>query len=371
MRLLDRYLLRELLIPLCYCLGGFLVFWISFNLISRLGDFQERHLGVRDVLEYYYLTAPEILVVVLPVALLLALLYALTHHARYQELTAMRAAGVSLARLCLPYLAVGLLFTVAFFLVNEVWGPSSADRAEDLLARHASDKKAERDWQANVNFNNSRHNRSWTIGAFNLITHEMKNVHVDWHLPDGTRHDLYAERAEFSSGAWSFYNLQDWFYRSVQDSTPKPSRTNFVRLPDFSETPDLIRSEIKISNLNPARAAKRAQVPIRDILNYLRLHPELTPSQKAVVETQLQGRLAAPWTCLVVVLIAIPFGAPSGRRNVFVGVAASIFICFIYFILQQTGLTLGTGGKVAPWLAAWLPNLLFAGTGLWLAARVR
>ena len=83
------------------------------------------------------------------------------------------------------------------------------------------------------------------------------------------------------------------------------------------------------------------------------------------------GRLAAPWTCLVVVLIAIPFGAASGRRNLFFGVAGSIFICFGFFVIQQVSLAMGSGGHWPPWLAAWLPNMIFGGAGLLLTARVR
>jgi len=61
MRLLDRYLLRELLIPLGYCLGGFLIFWISFDLLSELVDFQARHLLAMDLVEYYLVKTPELL----------------------------------------------------------------------------------------------------------------------------------------------------------------------------------------------------------------------------------------------------------------------------------------------------------------------
>ena len=64
--------------------------------------------------------------------------------------------------------------------------------------------------------------------------------------------------------------------------------------------------------------------------------------------TQLQGRIAAPFTCLAVVLIALPFGARSGRHNVFVGVAGSIFICFAYFILQRVSFGLGVAGYLPP-----------------------
>src|SRR5215216_3666557 len=116
MRLLDRFLLRELIIPLAYCLGLFLLFWISFQLIGEdLARFQRAHLWASDVVEYYWVSLPEILVMVLPIALLLALLYTLTNHARHHEITAMRAAGLSLWRLSLPYLGVGLIATVTLF----------------------------------------------------------------------------------------------------------------------------------------------------------------------------------------------------------------------------------------------------------------
>src|SRR5438046_6123231 len=107
MRLLDRYLLRELLIPLAYCLSGFLIFWISFDLFSELSHFQEEKLGPPEIARYYLFKLPEFIVLILPIALLLVLLYSLTNHARDNELTAIRAAGVSLLRLCLPYLMVG------------------------------------------------------------------------------------------------------------------------------------------------------------------------------------------------------------------------------------------------------------------------
>ena len=105
MRLLDRYLLRELLLPLAFCLCGFLVFIISLDLFNQLSEFRSRRLGGMDVAEYYLVTAPEWLVTILPVALLLALLYALTNHARHNEITAIRAAGVGLWRLSAPYFA--------------------------------------------------------------------------------------------------------------------------------------------------------------------------------------------------------------------------------------------------------------------------
>src|SRR5271155_670195 len=109
MRLLDRYLFRELLTPLAFCLGGFLVFWISYDLFIKLDELQEDKLHLLDILLYIVAMTPDSLVMMLPIALLLALLYTLTNHARHNEITAMRAAGVSLWRICAPYFIIGLV----------------------------------------------------------------------------------------------------------------------------------------------------------------------------------------------------------------------------------------------------------------------
>ena len=98
MRLLDRYFLRELLIPFVYCLCGLFVFWLTFNLLDDLEDFQKANLAPSEVGLYYLHQLPELLIVVVPVALLLAMMHSLTNHSRHNELIAARAAGVGVWR---------------------------------------------------------------------------------------------------------------------------------------------------------------------------------------------------------------------------------------------------------------------------------
>jgi lipopolysaccharide export system permease protein len=142
-------------------------------------------------------------------------------------------------------------------------------------------------------------------------------------------------------------------------------------LRELDETPDIIRSELRIADFHRAKAKQRPQLTLQEILDYQRLHPVLKPDLRAWLDTQLHARLAAPWTCLVVVVIAVPFAAPSGRRNLFFGVAGSIGLAFVFFVLQRVGFALGQNGLIPAWLGAWLPNLAFTLTGLVLTARVR
>ncbi|HWD21265.1 MAG TPA: LptF/LptG family permease [Verrucomicrobiae bacterium] len=357
MRLLDRYLLRELLTPLAYCLSGFLIFYVAFDLIFRISQFQDAHLQAFDVVKYYVVTLPGILAdLVIPVSLLLALLYALTNHGRHNELVAMRAAGVGVWRIAAPYLAVGAALGVVVLFINEVWAPQTADRARELLQGH---KGPARERMA-IRFRSDDTMRDWVVdGGIDPATGDLLQPQVRWTAPQpGAPQRIHADRAAYHDGQWIFSNADVWMWGKDQSTI---SSNYPMRLP---ETPAWIRTEIKLTSLSRTEAAKRPQLSIGELSTYLRLHPNLGADKRAIFQTQLQGRIAGPFTCLAVVMIAFPLGAKPGRRNVFVGVANSIFICFAYFILQRVCFAFGTSGDMPPALAAWLPNLLCVGAGL-------
>jgi len=372
-RLLDRYLFCELLTPLAYCLGGFLIFYTSFDLFTRLPDLQEHKLHLGDVLEYSVAQMPGFLVLVLPVALLLALLYTLTNHARHNEITAMRAAGISLWRICAPYFAVGVAATGVLFALNEYLVPRSADWAFHLKTRYIQtpeDMRLETQTQPFGVKSEGTH-RMWYIRQYDAHTAAMFGVTVHWPMPDGSSRLLSASRAVRTNGVWTFFGVTEW---SQSDPTTltmmKLRQTNVLAMPEFDETPRQIQGEIKMGNTDMLDPGTE-NIPLREIWEYLQLNPHMPKQHASELLTKFHGRLAAPWTCLVVVFIAIPFGAGSGRRNLFFGVAGSIFIVAGYLVTQQVSLALGTHGLLPAWLAAWLPNLLFATLGLCLTARVR
>lgn len=483
MRLLDRYLFRELLVPLGFCLAAFLIFWITFDLFGQLDAFQDRRWTMGDIAEYYVLKLPELLNIVLPVSLLLALLYALTQHSRHNELIAMRAAGLSLWRICAPYFAIGLLFTGVLFLVNERLLTDAPARMQQLERRRRQPDAAGRDrWRERINFRNQTAQRHWSLGAFNLDTTELRQPRVAMLLPmdayreitadsacwtneywklvggqerlfrqkdeahpavgprmvfyaeemgggvtnlalwehtpvmesnvvvaftnlsrnddashrrwsarnltltnaelsnfrfsqpveAGARRIIIAESGIWTNGTWRFFNAQEFLYRSRTDAEPLTLTHRELDVPELDESPAILRSEVRVGEvLSQSRSMRSPELPIRDVLGYLQLHPQLPRRDRNLLETQLHARIAAPWTCLVVVLIAVPFGAPSGRRNIFYGVAGSLAWGFLYFTVQRLGFAVGQSGVVPPWLGAWLPNASFGLLGLWLTARVR
>lgn len=370
MRLLDRYLLREFLIPLGYCLGGFLLFFITFQLFADLDELQKAKLTILEIGQYYLFSMPELLNRVVPIALLLGLLYALNNHARHNELTAMRGAGLSLWRLSLPYYGVAFFCGITLFIFTEILLPDGADQAEQMKTKHleVGPNAPPVDVHRNLSFINTAGQRTWQIGEFNKHTFELKKVRLDWVKPDYTRQEIYAERGNYNNGAWHFFQLQIIVYTN---GAMLPSRmfTNYLAFTDLTETPRQMLSEIKISSMTTLKELRGASLSMLEILEYQKWHPAARKDHR--LNTKFHIRAAAPFTCIMVVLIAVPFGAATGRKNVFVGVASSIFFCFAYFIVQRFCEALGLGGRLIPWLAGWLPNLAFGLSGFILTLRVR
>ena len=125
MRLIDRYLIREWLFPFVYCLTGFMILWIAFDLIGELDEFKDANFTIGEIFRYYWITLPEHFFVVVPVALMLSLMYAINQHARQNEFIAIRNTGVGMLRMTMPYLLVGFLLSVGMFFSNEYWLPNS------------------------------------------------------------------------------------------------------------------------------------------------------------------------------------------------------------------------------------------------------
>ena len=219
MRLLDRYLFRELFVSLAYCLIGIQAFVVVFTVFSNTQKIQDNKLHFLDTIEYALGASMDFAWVVLPISLLLALLLVLTHFTRYNEITAMRAAGVSLWRVSGPYFIVGLVASVALFALNELLVPRSTDWADRVLHRYVADPGELAAPQEYHGYFNARTRRLWQFTEYNARTAEMANPKVSWPLPEGGWREIKAERAVFTNRAWAFFNASE--YEQASETAPE------------------------------------------------------------------------------------------------------------------------------------------------------
>src|SRR5438067_98096 len=118
MKLLDRYTVRNFLQAYFYCIAGFLSIWLVFDISDNISVFIDKHFSLIHAIEFYLTQLPQILVILLPVSLLLALLFSLGRMSRTNEIVSMLTAGVSLSRFLLPLMAIGVATSLIALVLN-------------------------------------------------------------------------------------------------------------------------------------------------------------------------------------------------------------------------------------------------------------
>ncbi len=361
MKLIDKYLLRTFLVPLGYCLAAFLLVYVIFDLFDNLSDFIDGKTQVTDVALYYLVLLPSVLIFIVPISLLLAVLYSLSTLTKNNELTAMRASGISLTRLMVPFISIGFLASAGVATINETIGPEAAYWCKKFVSEQT---KKDRDAVhiAELAFHKDTANRFWYINKFDTRDFSMKKIEVIQMRPDNTEeYKLQAAEGRWLDGYWLFLDLVLQYYDGEGNPKGPPEFILTREMSNLSEKPVDFLSEVKPPEFMSSR----------ELLRYLRVNKNLQKEARDRKTMDLHFRLAQPWTCLIVTLLGIPFGNQTGRKGALLGFVLSIGLFFGYYALINFGLYLGKEGMLPAWLAAWFPNALFFGAGCVMIYRMR
>ncbi|MDZ4198233.1 MAG: LptF/LptG family permease, partial [Kiritimatiellia bacterium] len=328
MRILDKYLLRSLAIPLGCCLAAFTMVYVIFDLFNHMDEFIKGGVGLGQILEFYVWTIPPALIFICPISMLLAVLYCLLQLTKNSELTAMRACGVSLYRLTLPFLGVGFLLSVLTAVVNEKIAPQAAYRTHQFIrAQKVEDKRLAR-MAPNLAFRNEPQNRTWMIRHFDTQNHDLFDIEIVEFTPEG--HDarkITARRGTWKDRRWWFSQVVIQEYDEYGSLRGVAQRERQMEMTNLTETPDDFLNVVKDPRYLSAK----------DMIRFRETHPSLSPDAIARLEVDYHNRLATPWMTLIVTLLGIPFGHQTARKGALVGILLAMALFFGFYILVHVG----------------------------------
>lgn len=133
MRLLSSYLLRQLAAPFIFALTALTSLMLLSQIAKKFGSLVGKGLPWTVIAEVFALSVPFIVAMTLPMAVLLAVLYAFSHLAADNEITAMRASGISVYQILIPVLAWGVFMSGFNFVFVDQILPRSNARLRNLL----------------------------------------------------------------------------------------------------------------------------------------------------------------------------------------------------------------------------------------------
>src|SRR5256886_16630260 len=208
MRLLDRYVTRNCLQIYFDCLAGFSSIWLIFDVSDNISTFIDEHVGLLLVLRYYATQLPQVFIILLPVSLLLSLLFALGRMSRSNEIVSMLTAGVSLPRVLLPLIGMGLLTVAASMAFNYSLAPHS-ELARKMFISEVQARPG-RYIQGQI-FRNRTDSRTWFVQNFLPRSNTFNNVQVlQQDANDNIVTNYIASRASFrpETKTWDLANVR-------------------------------------------------------------------------------------------------------------------------------------------------------------------
>jgi lipopolysaccharide export system permease protein len=356
--ILDRYLVRSHLTFMLVGLAVAAALFVVVDLAQTLDRFLRVKPPLTYILEHFAYRLPAWLHDGLPIVMLVATIFLFLTLTRHHELTALKAAGVSLYRVSAPIVLLGLGVAVGAAVFQELVLPHLNERGEEVdrvkirgqLPRHLQSRS--RLWLR------SAENRFYRVELLAPGTSDLYGVTVLEVGPDfRLLSRLDARRAHWTGEAWE---LKDGAFREARPDGQIESVPFTVAALDLDE---------RIENFTQIQKPVTAMSYV-ELSEYVRrLEAAGFHAKKYLVE--LYAKLAFPLVNLIMVLVAIPFSLQAPRSTRLVGVGLAIVIMVGYVVVHQAAIALARADLLPPILAAWTANVIFLGLCLSLFARAR
>ena len=351
MKILDRYVARELLVPLAVGLVGFEllmlgnVLYLNWRLIHDAGATWPL------VGRLLVLRVPEVAVYGIPFSMLLAASWAVSRLARDGEFDALRAGGASVRRILVPVMAVAVIVSGFAYLNAERAVPWATHAAENIVRRMILRQPA-------------------PFFRENIFFRVPPNYYVYIHrLDPKTRHfyDIlvyeltsqgYPLLTAAKSGYWEgeILYLRDGVRHKLQPDGAWEYEARFGRA-----TINLrqVMSEVWTEQKTPR------EMTAEELSKYIGLFAHSGVDVRSL-ELEYHFKFSLPFAPLVFALLAAPLALRYGRSGGMMGLAIAFVLAFFYQVLMSWSRLLGESGWIPAVIAAWSQNVLFAVMGMLL-----
>lgn len=353
MKVLDRYLVRELIIPILFCTVTLIFLILVADLFDNLDELLRNKTPFLVFIRYYLCLIPIAYSQIAAWAVWLGTLFLLVHLGTHNELIAMKAAGLKIISIVRPMIFLALLLGIFTFLVTDRIVPPTYRTAKDLLDIYIEKKKSvsEKKVVKNVTYY-SGGNIIYYFRKFSPSAKTVEDAVVLW-LDPVTHHTT--QKIFAKQGAW---NGTSWVFEGI---TEYQTDVAGAVLGSPEVIPQKIYQDITLTPRELVMATSESVYLSYHELKYT--IDKLAENGIAVYseKVDLYDRLAAPWKGVVMMLLAIPLlGSIRTRKAVAVSVLVCAGLVFAYHVTGAVGIALGKSGKFVPFLSAWGANMLFA-----------
>ncbi|MES2529870.1 MAG: LPS export ABC transporter permease LptG [Pseudomonadota bacterium] len=369
MKTIRRLIYSEVLKAVAFVTLGFLSLFFFFDFVDELGDIGKPSslgYGAPQALAYVALLVPSHLYELMPIAVLIGTIFVMARLAQSSEYTILRTSGLGPWRALGSLLVLGAGFVVLTFVVGDYVAPVADRGAQLLKARFQGDvfattgatgawlkeKRGDMSYAVNV----SSMNRDGTLRSPRIFEFDAQGFVAT---------QTTATYAVAVDGAWVLHEAQRQHYdtRAAGDK----ARVNTVATPELRWPTTLTNEMVSVALLKPER------MRTLDLFEYIR-HLDANGQTAQRYEIQFWRKVFYPLSCLVMVVLALPFAYLHFRQS---GITSYVFggvlIGISFFLLNNVFGYIGNLSSWVPWITAAAPGLIYSVVSLaafgWLVLR--
>ena len=365
MKLIDRFVSRELLVNVAFAIAVLSLVLVVGNIFRKLLPLLVNHdVPMEYLITFIAYVLPFSLIFTIPWGLLTAILLVYGRLSADNELIALRANGVSVTRVSVPLAGVALGCTAICLWLNVQVAPAAQERLRstifDLATRNpmalfGSDQVIDEFPGRRIYVGKKEGNKLENITVF-----EMN----DKSLPVKV---TYARTGMLEADLANKQILMHLYQARYQERDPKDP----FNLHKMHDGINMVEGTLPISLEELYEKEKKR--PSRSALSITQMLEQLKSENKrerSASRTEINKRFSFPFACVAFAIIGVPLGVTAHRRETSIGFAMGLIVATTYFLFVIIGDTLRGNPHAHPELLVWFPNILFIVLGILLFRRL-
>ncbi|MBX6360424.1 MAG: LPS export ABC transporter permease LptG [Acidobacterium ailaaui] len=362
--ILDEYILRQFLGTFLMVLVAFVMLMLVFTFFELLGDIIRNQTPLIIVGEYLINLTPNMVYNLTPLSVLISVLVVFGLLNRTNEITAMKATGISLYRMIVPVLVIASVLALSLFIFDELYLPSANRKQEELRniikGRPAQTYQSlDRKWMFG-NQQRGKPGRIFYYEFFDAYNDRFANITVFEFDPAtfSLTRRIFAASAHWDP-QWNRWIFEHGWERSFDGDEITGYKTFEVNtFPEVTEPPSYFKQELRPSQ----------EMSFNELRRYIQALRQ-SGFDTMRLRVQLNRKVAYPLITLVMAILAIPFALSMGRKGSLAGIAVAIGMAIAYMFVDGTFEAMGNVNLLPAFLAAWSPDVLFGLAGSYLLLR--
>lgn len=349
---MDRYMTRNFVSYFLMCTSILLLIYILADFTENMERFRSRFDNpVLEAFLFYGTQLPMFLYQILPYTLLMGALWCLSKLSGTCEITGMMQSGRSLLRLCMPIFFISSLAALAYGIFGFHWAPSGSMYRQIMLR----EQRAEDGSAKPLIYRSDATCRIWRVKKPALIDNPgepLRGVIIEQF--DDKERGRMLKQYTADSATWnkvdSTWKLTNTYMRDMVQAEEMPVNDEFldtVVLP-FEEKPYQI--------ITPGQGGRIDAMGTSAMYEFIASGAG-SRSDRAKIRTEWHVRIARVFSCLILVLLAVPSAVTFQRRATMKGIGIAVLLAALMLFFYRVFPALGEAGVIQAWISAWIPNV--------------